>query len=822
MDGVFRSVLYRFILTCYRCPMRKPIKILLIVLGIVVAVPLIGAAIIAAVIDPNDYKPLLVDLVKERKQRTLSIPGELELSFFPRLGVELGQTSLSERNSPEVFASIEKAQLSVELLPLFSGRLVVDHILLEGLRARLQRNPDGSTNIDDLLAQEKEEVPQKEEAPQNEQMDFSIDGIRITNANLEFDDRQQKRRLLASNLQLETGRLADGVPSDITFSTHLKADNPQIAANVSLQSEIRFDREKQQYAAKDLDIRIDGAYADWKDLAIKVVGNADIAPSHFILNNIEVDVSGKQGARIIQAQLSSPDLALRDQQVRAGGLRAKAQFTESDRNVAMNLTAPAFEGSAQSFTLPSILLEAAVKQAELDAKATLSGTVTGNLDKQLFGSPQMQVKLEGKSGTDTIQGVLTTPFSANLQTQIIELPKMAASFTLPNPGGGQLKAAANGRMSTNLQRSQAALALQGNLDQSKFDLKAEMANFSQPAYQFNIAIDKIDMDRYRSAQPQAAAGPASKEQEQPIDLSALKNMKANGSIRIGALKAADVTASKVRVDVRVADGKAEITPLEAHLYGGTLSGSVTAIAANPARFSTVQRLQGVNIGPLLKDAMGKDAPIEGRGNVQFNLTSQGATVSQLTSALHGKGQIELRDGSVRGINIARTVRNAKARLQNLRGEAAAQTGVSNTDERTDFSELEASFTITKGILRNDDLAAKSPLLRIGGAGTADLVQQSVDYLVKASVVSTLQGQDGAEFETLKGLTIPVRLTGPFTAIAWKIDAKSLVSQQARQALEEKKDALRSRAKEAVVEQRDQAKEQLKEQLKDRFKGLLGN
>lgn len=797
--------------------MRKSTKILLATIGLILTVPLVLAAIIATAFDPNDYKPMLVDLVKDKTQRTLSIPGELKLSFFPRLGVELGPTSLSERNSSETFASIESAQLSVEVMPLFSSRLVVDHILLDGLTARIQRAADGSTNVDDLLGQE-------EEAPQNKRMAFSIDGIRVTDANLVLDDRQLKRRLEASGLQLETGRLNDGVPSDIVLSTHLKGSNPHIDAEVALQGELQFDREHQQLAAKDMQLRIDGAYADWKDLMLKLNGNADIATTHLILNKIEIEARGKQGARAIQAQLSSPQLTVRDDQVKAGGLRAQAQLTEDERKMTMNVTAPAFEGSAQSFTLPFIVVEATLKQADLDAKATMTGTVTGNLDKQVFASPEMQLSLEGKRGAETIQGKLTTPVSADFQAQYIELAKLAASFTLPNPGGGQLTTTADGKVSADLRREQVALALKGKLDQSQFDIKSALTGFDRPAYQFDIAIDQINVDRYRSA-PTASA-PATKEQEQAIDLSALKNTKASGSLRIGSLQAADIKASDVRLNMRIADGKAHITPLEARLYGGTLSGAMTATASNPARFSVNHRLNGVNVGPLLKDTLGKNAPIEGKGNVQLNLITQGATASQLIQALDGGGQLELRDGAVHGINIARTVRNARAGLQNLTGKAGTQAGVSNTDERTDFSELKASFNMTNGVLENNDLSAKSPLLRINGAGNVNLAEERLDYSIKATVVSTLKGQGGADLDALKGLTIPVKLTGPFTAIAWNIDMQSLVSQQAQEALKEKTDALRARAKEEVKKQggqvEDQLKDKVQEQFKNRLKDLLGN
>jgi AsmA protein len=797
--------------------MRKTTKIILTALGIVIAVPLIGAVIIAVTFDPNEYKPMIINLVKDKTQRTLSIPGELSLSFFPRLGVELGQTSLSERNSQETFASIDSAQLSVELLPLFSERLVVDHVLLDGLHARLQRTSEGSTNIDDLLTQGEEEEQQ-----QNRQVDFSIDGIRITDANLIFDDRQQKRRIQVSDLDLETGRLADGVPSKLVLSTHLKGSNPQIDAKVDLRTEIQFSLQKNHYVAHGLELRVNGAYADWKDLALKLNGSVNAAPNQLVVDKLELDARGTQGARTIQANLASPELAVRDGRIRAGGLRATAQVTEGDRNLVANLTAPAFEGSEQSFTLPSLELDAAVKQPQLNAKVTAAGTVTGNLEKMLFASPQLKMALEGTQNSEKIQGTLATPVSADLQARTIQLPKLVASFTLPNPGGGQLKLAANGSMNADLNRERLAMTLKGKLDQSQFDLEAAMRGFAEPAYQFNVAIDEIDVDRYRGAPTQTASAPAPNQPEEPIDLSALKGVTAKGSIRIGSLKAADVLASNVRADLQVANGKAEVAPLEARLYGGSLSGSISATASNPARFAVNQRLNSVDIGPLLKAAMGKEAPIDGKGNVQFNLAAQGSTVSQLTKTLNGKGEIDLRDGAVRGINIARVIRNARTNLQQLTGKATEQSGVGNTEERTDFSELHAGFNINNGVLRNNDLSAKSPLLRIAGEGTVDLVEERLNYLVKATVVSTLKGQGGAGLEALKGVTVPVRLTGPFTAPEWKIDVKNLVSQQVREDLQEKKEAVRARAKEEITEQREQVKERLQEQLKDRFKGLLGN
>jgi AsmA protein len=142
----------------------------------------------------------------------------------------------------------------------------------------------------------------------------------------------------------------------------------------------------------------------------------------------------------------------------------------------------------------------------------------------------------------------------------------------------------------------------------------------------------------------------------------------------------------------------------------------------------------------------------------------------------------------------------------LRGQPAAQTGTGSTAEKTDFSELSGSFRIANGVARNDDLSVKSPLLRVGGAGDVDLGAERLDYLAKVTVVSTLQGQGGPELQSLKGLTVPVRLSGPFTAIGWHIDFAGLAKEAAKEKIEEKKSEI---------------KEKARKKLEEGLKGLLG-
>ena len=73
---------------------------------------------------------------------------------------------------------------------------------------------------------------------------------------------------------------------------------------------------------------------------------------------------------------------------------------------------------------------------------------------------------------------------------------------------------------------------------------------------------------------------------------------------------------------------------------------------------------------------------------------------------------------------------------------------------------------------NDDLSAKTPLLRLAGHGVIDLVQETLDYDLQALLATTLEGQGGADLGQLKGWSIPLHIGGPFGAIRLQLGASS--------------------------------------------------
>src|SRR6267378_252867 len=303
------------------------------------------------------------------------------------------------------------------------------------------------------------------------------------------------------------------------------------------------------------------------------------------------------------------------------------------------------------------------------------------------------------------------------------------------------------------------------LDESNIRGKLGMARTAQPSYRFDLDIDRLNLDHYLAAsesKPDAA-----------VDLSGLKGLNAQGQLQVGALQVQGLKLSRLKAQLKAAGGRAEISPHSASLYEGELSGALS-LDGNANRVALKETVSNVSVGRLLRDFAHQDR-LEGKGDVALELAAAGATAGVMKRSLAGSAKVRLRDGAIKGIDIAELLRKARAAAGKQSGQAA------DSKERTDFSELSASFSIKNGVAHNEDLDAKSPLLRIGGSGDIDIGRSTINYVAKASVAG--------------GLTVPVKLAGPLDAMKYEVDYRAVAG--------------------------DLAKSKVGDKVRDRLKGLLG-
>jgi AsmA protein len=235
----------------------------------------------------------------------------------------------------------------------------------------------------------------------------------------------------------------------------------------------------------------------------------------------------------------------------------------------------------------------------------------------------------------------------------------------------------------------------------------------------------------------------------------------------------------------------KVNPLKLDLYEGRARGAATLdVTRDTPRLRSKLDVSGVQAEPLLRDLTGQ-ALMTGKGNVRADITAKGDSADAIKRTLNGTTGLVFKNGAVNGINVAKIIREASARLK---GKSIPEVTEAN---KTDFTELSATATITNGVVNNDDLKLKSPLIRIAGRGSASLPAETLDYTVDATVVGSLKGEGGRSAEELKGLTVPVKIAGSFSDPQIGPDMEALAKEGARQLSDKHKDKATKKARKSL-------------------------
>lgn len=297
----------------------------------------------------------------------------------------------------------------------------------------------------------------------------------------------------------------------------------------------------------------------------------------------------------------------------------------------------------------------------------------------------------------------------------------------------------------------------------------------KPYVKGKLDVDDLEVNPYLPPETQggkpassATAAPAAGSgswSEVPMDFSGLKAVNLDFDLSVKSILIRKIHIGKGMLAINLKDGRLNADLKELTLYDGKGAGSVTLDASRkvPSVHETFT-LSGVQALPLLTDAAGFGR-LSGTAKCDFDLAAQGDSQMALVKSLNGKGDVKFENGSIVGINLAAMVRNVST---------AFLDSSAKEPQKTDFAELSGTFTITNGILKNGDLALKSPLLRVSGAGAADIPARTLDYRIEPKFAATTEGQGGAS--KVAGLMVPVIVSGPWDSLSYKPDLGSIIKE----------------------------------------------
>lgn len=485
-----------------------------------------------------------------------------------------------------------------------------------------------------------------------------------------------------------------------------------------------------------------------------------------------------------------PNIRISEVIVEKAHLAYRDEATGQELNIAdLNLKTGRLDGQTPGEVAMSARITG--KKPEADLRAQVSGALRFNLRREEFAFDKFSAQVKGRFDQDSIAAEFSAPrvevtpakasgseVKASVQVKgpqrnidarllIAAIEGTAGALNIPKVSleldaavaGISAKAKLDAAIKANLGKQDLEADVAGKLDDSTLKAKVGLTNFAPLKANFDVSIDRLNVDRYLPPERKDAKS------DDRVDLAGLKGKSVSGKLAIGALTAKHAKLENVKAEIKLDGGKLDVSPHSASLYGGTLSGSLAA-DANGNRIHVKETAQNVSLGALLRDVAQKDV-LDGRGNVTLDVQTAGGTVTALKKALAGSARVEMKDGAIKGINLADSARNLKSAL------GAKQTKA-DASQKTDFSEMSASFKITNGVAHNDDLKAASPFLRLGGAGNLDIGNNTIDYLAKATLAATTKGQGGRDVANVAGVTIPVKLTGALDKPDWNVDYTALL------------------------------------------------
>ena len=291
-----------------------------------------------------------------------------------------------------------------------------------------------------------------------------------------------------------------------------------------------------------------------------------------------------------------------------------------------------------------------------------------------------------------------------------------------------------------------------------------------------LAVDKLNYNQIIPASETTSS--AATWSNSPLNLGILSQVNSNIELSIGSLDYDGIVAANVDTTLIIRKQAAKI-PFKMSVFGGQIAGNVNAqLNGKAVDLAAAIQARGIKAGDALRNLDITDKLVA-TTYLDTQITSRGASMAQLMAGLNGQGKLEMADGVIKGIAMADALApeianinlslNSPEKLAAFALEAGKNlfnqnisglltNGFANgtgAEKQTKFVKAAMNFTITNGVLDNQDLEINSENIVVRGAGQVDIGNKQVNYRIIPKVINR---SDGESFERM---TIPALITGPW-------------------------------------------------------------
>ncbi len=737
----------------------KVLKILLSIIALLLLL-IVGAAIILPqVINPNDYKEKITNLIKEQTSLETTFTGDLTLSVFPWLGISTQQVTLSQpatlqkelgnEDSNTTLVKVKAIDIKVELIPLLTGQIKLDTILLQHPEITLITTASGRSSVDFLSenSNNKSDAPNKAGATNHTKAlaALAIAGINIHQGRLIIDDKKTKETTVISELSIKSTDILTS-PSAPLMISGIFTNSTNTPIQFSLNSTINVNLER--------------VGVDISDILLSI--NNQSIQTNTSIQNIDY-----QYPNVVKIEVLS--------------------MTGTTQDIPFSLNSDIINIDLENHSIELPKATAKILNIHLMSQLTVrhwdrTPLVSGYLQSSTFDANTLLNAL----------GVTFTPKKSSALSRV----EFISDFN-GTPNGMSLQ------------------NMDITIDDSVLKGSATLTHFASPQYRFDLSLDTINIDDYL---PNTSHEESNKQQNKKPSINPTEALLApialfDGIHANGIFRAQSITANNLQLEQIVvtvtSDNNTTIIQPSLTLYDGKLDSTVTLDRQNSTVLTLNSQLSNVNLEPLLTAADITDQ-LSGIGNITADITAMeknGKPTSQ------GTIKLSVKNGALEGIDIKKILDDGQKTIDQLRGKTINENNSANdTEDTTRFAAMTATLLLKDNILSNDDLYMEAPASRISGKGTIDISQQIIDYVAPVTVVNTNSGQGGRSLEDLKGLTIPVAIKGPLSAPKITPDYSAAIKAITEKLLNAEKEKLQLKVDAEKARLKQRAKEKAAEKL----------
>lgn len=741
----------------------------LILVGAIVPLLLfLGFAAAISFIDFNQYKPQIENEVAQRSGYELQIEGAIEVSVFP-FAFSVGELALknkaafAEKFGQENLLSVKQMRVEVSLWDLFINKqlsvvgleLIEPNLVL--LRGEKAANWEAVAQLFPVFSTEQGSMSRRFANATAEDLDLFLRRVSAIGVP---QDAETEDAVVANALEERVSNKAEELadPSDLNGTTVMdNAETSTQSASDDLALQWHFESviiKNGHFELQDAVVNHQAVVSNLNLLAFDVtLGKPFQVRTDFAYHNT---LKARHYEFDLSADLDvSKDLSLWQVSDWQGGFKLK--LPEAQKVPEMRLVT---EGKRFSLNL----LEDQIQVTDVQLKALGSQVTTS-----FSGFYGEQANLYG---VVDVEGVNVQNWGRHLGVQMPDFVNEKALTEVKGQLNWALEAGT-------LNVSDMVLSW----DESTLKGALWRKSAPQVSYAYDFTIDRLNLDDYRArfkddAPMQKKVSAASPDEPKPtegravdlsemestylplaVPISTLRELNANGTLKVASLTAWGVTAQSVEMELKANQGKLQLAPFDAGLYQGRLTSKFELdVNGNTPSYRWQGKMQQVQVGELLQ-AGWQIRPLGGALESHFDVSTLGSNAVVLKQNLKGELNLSVSDGAFYGVDMDRL----------LAGKAVAPA------DRTAFKSMKIAGPIKQGVFNIKKMGMDSQRFSATGFGSLDLNRAYVDTQIKMLVTNPIK-----ELRHLKGVKVPVRYRGPLDQAVWSVNLQALLAEPGNQ------------------------------------------